>query len=81
MLQVLIHSYIYYELDDNIISDDTWKMWSLDIVENKHQPYFKELKYHEIFEDFDGSTGFHLAKQIDEDGREKALKLLRWCKK
>ena len=78
---MLIHSYIYYELNNNIVSDTTWTKWAMDIVNNKHLPYFKELRHHELFLDFDGSTGFHLAKQIDGMGKNKAQLLLRWCRK
>ena len=32
-LQMLVHSYIYYELNDNIISDETWARWDQEMVE------------------------------------------------
>ena len=61
-LQLLIHSCIYYELNDNIISDATWSKWAKELVElqkkypeeSLHTPLFSEFK------DFDGSTGMNL---------------------
>ena len=32
-LQILIHSYIYYELDKNIVSESTWSKWATEGVE------------------------------------------------
>lgn len=60
MLQIAVHSYIYYELNTNIISDEKWSRWARELVEliKKHPREFKSIKHHEWFEDFDGSTGF-----------------------
>lgn len=30
-LQMLVHSYIYYELDTNIIDDSTWSKWAVEL--------------------------------------------------
>ena len=61
-LQLLIHSCIYYELNDNIVSDATWSKWANELVElqkkypeeSSHTPLFLEFK------NFDGSTGMDL---------------------
>lgn len=80
---MLIHSYIYYELDTNIVSDMKWMQWARELVElqKKHPDESKKVKWYELFKDFDGSTGFHLAKAIDEAGVGKANFLLSMCKK
>ena len=64
MLQIAVHSYIYYELNENIISDETWSKWAKELVEliKKYPKEFKTIKHHEWFEDFDGSTGFQFVK-------------------
>ena len=31
--QILVHSYIYYALDDNIISDSQWSKWAVELAE------------------------------------------------
>ena len=77
-LQLLIHSYIYYELNDNIVSDATWSKWAMELVklQNDYPDIAKEVKFNEEFQDFDGSTGFDLAKRADIDAISKAHYLL-----
>ena len=62
-LQILVHSYIYYELNQNIISDDKWNKWAHELVElqKKYPKESKQAKYYDKFTDFDGSTGMDLA--------------------
>jgi hypothetical protein len=60
--QVLVHSFIYYQLNDNIISDFIFDGWCGELValadtfpeESKKAVYAKE------FEGFDGSSGYDL---------------------
>lgn len=59
--QMLIHSCIYYELNDNIVSDDTWQKWAdeleqLQKIEKNHAIGF----YDTIFVHWTGATGNHL---------------------
>lgn len=62
-LQILVHSYIYYELNDNIISDNQWNQWAHELVElqKKYPEEAKSVIYADTFKDFDGSTGMDLA--------------------
>ena len=78
MLQVWLHSYIYYELDDSIISDHQWNEWAKELAEHINDPIFKTIKHHEIFEGFDGSTGFDIAKKATPNLINKAKQLLVW---
>ena len=58
-LQILVHSYIYYELNDNIVSDSKWAQWAKELVDlqaNYPQESCAEI-YFEQFKNFDGSTG------------------------
>ena len=75
-LQMLVHSYLYYHLNTNIISDDRWQHLANDLT--KLQAEHKEPMgfYDEDFENWDGSTGCHLSK--DEWVSEKAERLLRY---
>lgn len=57
--QILLHSYIYYELNDNLIDDVTWSKWALDL-EHLQSIFTEESAaalYYEEFKDFDHSTG------------------------
>lgn len=57
--QILVHSYIYYELDNNIIDDPTWSKWASEL-EDLQRNYPEESAasvYAKDFENFDHSTG------------------------
>lgn len=78
--QLLIHSYIYYELDDSIISDDQWSKWGFELGElrDKHPDIYEQSEYADAFRNFDGSTGFDLyGFYTRPEIVEKALYLLR----
>lgn len=75
-LQMLVHSYIYYELNDNLISDETWARWARELkdLQDEYPEIARSVKYSRMFEDWDASTGYHLA--FDEWTRNKATYLL-----
>lgn len=76
--QILVHSVIYYKMNDSIISDDTWSEWAKELVnfQNKYPEIANECIYAEAFENFDGSTGFDLPLD-DPWANHKAEYLLR----
>lgn len=59
---MLAHSYIYYQLGENIISDYQFDMWAKELVElqEKYPEDSKKARYYDEFKDFDGSSGFDL---------------------
>ena len=65
-LQLLVHSYIYYILDDNIVSDAQWSKWAkeLEQLQKKYPKTAKRVPYHSQFIDWDGSSGAFL--QFDD---------------
>ncbi len=76
--QMLVHSYIYYELNDNIISDDTWSKWAKELAElqKKYPKESAEVEFHyEDFKDWDGSSGAFL--NFGEDVKTVAKILLK----
>lgn len=80
--QILVHSCIYYDLGDNIISDHTWSAWAFELAElQKSYPEIAaQCAFHKEFIGFDGSTGCDLPLR-DPWVLNKALKLLRYKKK
>ena len=57
--QMLVHSYLYYELDTPVITDEKWQQWADELTEL--QTELKEIDfYDEVFADWNGSTGMHL---------------------
>ena len=57
--QMLVHSYIYYEMDENLISDSLWSQWAMELAELqiKYPDIAKSVEYAIDFEDWDGSSG------------------------
>lgn len=70
----MVHSFLYYHLDTNLVSDDTWQKWADELTELQ-----KECKiigfYDTEFADWDGTTGNHLP--IDDWVQQKAYRLLK----
>lgn len=60
--QMLVHSYIYYELDDNLVSDAQWAKWAkeLEQLQKNYPKESAEVEYYEDFKDWDGSSGAFL---------------------
>lgn len=61
-LQMLVHSYIYYEKDDNIVSDQQWSKWAVELVQlqEKYPDIAEQVEWADAFEDWDASTGAFL---------------------
>lgn len=57
--QILVHSYIYYVLDQNLIDDCTWSKWAQELVDISaaYPDIAAQSEFANDFEDFDGSTG------------------------
>ena len=58
-LQILIHSYLYYVKDVNIVSDACWSKWAMELVDLQHEypEIASKVVYAIDFKDFDGSSG------------------------
>lgn len=79
--QMLMHSYIYYHLDDNIVSDDKWQQWANELASLQEMwntlGMAKKIDfYDEAFGDWTGASGAFLP--FDDWVKEKAEKLLRY---
>lgn len=58
-IQMLVHSYIYYVLDTNIITDDKWQQWADELTELQKRKMDIGF-YDDVFRDWSGATGMHL---------------------
>lgn len=60
--QMLVHSYIYYELNENIVSDATWAKWAkeLEQLQKAYPKESEEVEEYEQFKDWNGSSGAFL---------------------
>ena len=75
--QLLIHSYIYYVLDSNLITDHQWQDWANELtkLQQTYPQYCKLNWYDKEFVDWNGSTGCHLP--TDGWVKKKALQLYK----
>lgn len=72
-IQMLVHSYIYYHLDSNVVSDDKWQQWADELTELQKRK--KNIGfYDEAFSDWTGASGAFLP--FDPWVKERAKKLL-----
>lgn len=77
--QILVHSIIYYKMDDCIVSDNQWAEWALELeqMQNEHPDIADECVFADAFEGFEHSSGYNLP--LDHPwGVRKAKLLLDW---
>lgn len=74
--QILVHSIIYYKMDDNIVSDSQWSMWAKELAElqAKYPEIAKNCWYADDFEGFEGSSGYDLP--LDDPWAEQKARYL-----
>lgn len=79
--QVLVHSYIYYVLNDNIISDEQWSKWAeeLEQLQKQYPEESADVELYEEFKKFDHSTGANLDYSNCDWVHGKALQLIRYA--
>jgi hypothetical protein len=60
--QILVHSYLYYKLNENIWNDSQFDQASVELVQlmKEHSEKAKESQWYNDFKDWDGSSGFDL---------------------
>lgn len=75
--QILVHSIIYYRLNESLISDDIWSELALELenLQNKYPEIAATCVYADAFFNFDHSTGCNLPLD-DPWGLTKARQLL-----
>lgn len=76
---IILHSYIYYELDDNYISDMEYDKKAKELVmyKNKYPELWKTSMYYKQFGDnYNGATGFTLFHDLDEHQKKIIISLV-----
>jgi hypothetical protein len=73
---LLVHSFIYYELNNNVVSDEMYDMNSKQLAEmqNKYPDDFIKSKYYYAMKEFDGSTGFGFVEKLTADHYERVTR-------
>lgn len=70
---IIVHSYIYYELNNNVISDKYYdeKAKELTKLKTEYPELWKQSMYYEQFGDnYNGATGFTLYHDLNDHQKE-----------
>lgn len=73
---IIVHSYMYYELDTNVITDMKYDAKSKELVryKNSYPDLWKNSEYYKQFgDDYNGSTGFTLYHDLS-DHQQKIIR-------
>lgn len=66
---IIVHSYIYYELDSNYLSDRQYDEKAKELVryKNEYPDLWRNSMYYKQFgDDYNGATGFTLYHALDK---------------
>lgn len=76
--QILVHSFLYYQLNENIIDDSTFDRWSKELYEamQENPEVAKRSAFYKGFLEFDGSSGYDLPFAVP-DIQSTGYKLLK----
>lgn len=78
-LQMLVHSCIYYEMNQNIISDKQWDEWARELkkLQEDYPDISRQVMWYAAFSDWDASTGAFLP--LKDEWVVKKAKWLLGC--
>jgi len=75
---ILVNSYAYYELNENILSDYEYDMNTRQLLDLKNSApdVYQKSRYRKYFDDFESGTGFDLTSRLQRN-RELYQKIAR----
>lgn len=75
--RILVHSILYYEMNTSVISDQLYDDLGKQLIWYKRRSpnEFALSSYYEIFEDYEGSTGYYLIGRLNEKEKEYLTKI------
>ena len=79
---IIINSILYYELDSPIVSDEKFDANAKQLVEiiQMNPEASEAMRWKYVFEDFDGSTGFHLYSRMKRADKNRMMWEAKWVK-
>lgn len=77
---IIVHSIIYYELDESVISDKKFDKKAAVLVKlmKKYPEEAQNSEYYRAIYDFDGSTGFHLYSRLKKSQKRYLKQIARY---
>ena len=69
---ILVHSILYYEMSNSVVSDRMFDKNARQLVamQLEFSDEAKETAYWHVFYDFDGNSGFDLFNRLDDEEKE-----------
>lgn len=71
---IIVHSYIYYECNNNVISDKLYDAKAKELVQLKYDypDLWKSSQYYQQFgDDYNGATGFTFYHELEEREQDR----------
>lgn len=74
--QIIIHSIIYYELNDSVITDKQFDILCKQLLELENETNnYNETEYFYVFKDFTGETGFYLYDRLNKHDKDFLMQI------
>lgn len=72
---VIVHSIIYYELNESVITDKRYDSISYQLLNlcKEDNQAFKQSDYYYVMHDFDANTGFDIISRLTESDKSYLL--------
>lgn len=66
---ILVNSYCYYEMNENLLSDYQYDMNTRQLLELKRSnpEAYQKSRYHRYFDNFESGTGFDLTSRVRQN--------------
>lgn len=79
--QILVHSYLYYKMDTNLIQDHVFDKWCRELMQLhiKHPTESRRAVFWSVYKDWNGFSGYDLFtndKDAEEWAKRKAEQLM-----
>ena len=79
---IIIHSIIYYELNNSVISDKQFDDVSKQLIKlSKQTNNYSETEYYYVFKNFTGETGFYLYDNLRKEDKKYLLHIAKYVLK
>ena len=79
---IIIHSIIYYELNNSVISDKQFDDVSKQLIKlSKQTNNYSETEYYYVFKNFTGETGFYLYDNLRKEDKKYLLHIAKYILK
>ena len=79
---ILVHSFLYYELNESIVSDEMFDNNCLQLYKFKvkYKQSYRKSNYYYAMKNFDGSTGFGYFEKLNKENSYSVMRDANYAK-